>query len=37
MEIELIAPGLKVQFVPDEVKLDACYQYGQKIGQAVAA
>ena len=33
--IELVEPGLKVQYVPDGETLDACYAYGQKIGKAV--
>jgi flavorubredoxin len=35
MGIELVEPGLKVQYVPDGETLDACYEYGQKIGRAV--
>ena len=33
--IELVEPGLKVQYVPDDETLDACYEYGQMIGRAV--
>jgi flavorubredoxin len=33
--IELVEPGFKVQYVPDGETLDACYEYGQKIGRAV--
>jgi flavorubredoxin len=33
--IELVEPGLKVQYVPDDETLDACYDYGLKIGRAV--
>ncbi|MFZ1200556.1 MAG: flavodoxin domain-containing protein, partial [Desulfobacterales bacterium] len=35
MGIELIVPGLRVQYVPDEVTIDTCYEYGQKIGRAI--
>jgi hypothetical protein len=26
---------MKIQYVPDEQGLDACFEFGQKIGQAV--
>ena len=35
MKFEMLEPGLRVQYIPDNEGLDACYQYGQKIGQAV--
>ncbi|MGE5256353.1 MAG: FprA family A-type flavoprotein [Hyphomicrobiales bacterium] len=37
MKIELVQPGLRVQFVPEPSTLDSCYEFGKKIGQAVAA
>jgi flavorubredoxin len=37
MKIELVQPGLRGQFVPEPSTLDACYEFGKKIGQAVAA
>jgi flavorubredoxin len=37
MKIELLQPGLRVQFVPEKSVLDACHEFGRKIGQAVAA
>jgi flavorubredoxin len=35
MKIELAQPGLKVQFVPEKQVLDACHEFGRKIGRAV--
>ena len=35
MKIELAQPGLKVQFVPEKPVLDACHEFGRKIGRAV--
>jgi flavorubredoxin len=35
MKIELVQPGLKVQFVPEKPVLDACHEFGRKIGRAV--
>jgi len=35
MKIELAQPGLKVQFVPEAPVLDACHEFGRKIGRAV--
>lgn len=37
MGIELIDQGLKVQYVPDKENLKSCYEWGRKIGAAVAA
>jgi flavorubredoxin len=37
MKIELTQPGLRTQFVPEKPALDACHEFGRKIGQAVAA
>ena len=36
MKIELVQPGLRAQFVPERPILDACHEFGKKIGQAVA-
>jgi flavorubredoxin len=36
MKIELIQPGLKVQFVPEKPVLDGCREFGRAIGQAVS-
>jgi flavorubredoxin len=36
MKFELVDPGLKVQYVPDDQGIDACCQLGRKIGQALA-
>lgn len=35
MNIELAAPGLRVQYVPGDQHLDACYEFGRKVGDAV--
>lgn len=35
MNIEIIDPGLKVQYVPDNQSLEACIELGNKIGKAI--
>jgi flavorubredoxin len=35
MKFEMIDPGVKVQYVPDEKALAACFDLGRKIGQAM--
>jgi flavorubredoxin len=35
MKFEMIGPGMKVQYVPDETALAACFEIGKKIGQAI--
>lgn len=35
MKFELVDPGLKVQYVPDSDNLEACVEFGRKIGNAV--
>jgi len=35
MNIEIIDPGLKVQYVPDDQSLEACVELGKKIGKAI--
>ena len=35
MQFDIIEPGMKIQYVPDADSLNACYAYGQEIGQAV--
>jgi flavorubredoxin len=35
MKFEMIDPGMKVQYVPDESALSACFELGKKIGQAM--
>jgi len=37
MKFDLVTPGIKIQYVPDQEGLDACFAYGQQIGQAVLA
>jgi flavorubredoxin len=35
MKFDMIAPALKIQYVPDKEGLEQCYEYGRKIGKAV--
>jgi flavorubredoxin len=35
MNVEIAAPGLKVQYVPDGDSLEACIEWGRTIGKAV--
>ena len=35
MKFEMIDHGLRIQYVPDKEALEACYEYGRKIGKAV--
>jgi flavorubredoxin len=35
MQFEIMEPSLSIQYVPDDKGLDACIQYGKKIGQAI--
>ena len=35
MKFETIAPGLKIQYVPDNEGLAKCFQFGNKIGKAI--
>jgi len=37
MKIDLIQPGLKVQFVPEKSVLTVCNEFGRNIGRAVTA
>jgi flavorubredoxin len=37
MKFDLIETGINVQYVPDGDSLDACFEYGRKIGRAVKA
>jgi len=34
MKFEIIDPGLRIQYVPDKDALNACYEFGRKVGQA---
>ena len=36
MKFELIGPGVKVQYVPNDQCIEACYQLGQKIADALS-
>jgi len=36
MQIDIIDPGLRIQYVPDKEALESCYELGRKIGKAVA-
>lgn len=35
MNIEIIDPGLKVQYIPDNQSIEACIELGKKIGKAI--
>jgi flavorubredoxin len=35
MKIDIVDPGLRVQYVPDKDALENCYEFGRKIGTAV--
>jgi len=35
MKFDVIDPGVKIQYIPDRKGLDACYEYGKTIGQAI--
>ena len=35
MKFEVIDPGIRIQYVPDEKSLEACYELGSKIAQAL--
>jgi flavorubredoxin len=35
MNVEIAAPGLKVQYVPDGQTLEACIEFGRRIGSAI--
>ncbi|NQT68904.1 MAG: flavodoxin domain-containing protein [Desulfobacteraceae bacterium] len=35
MKFELVAPGVKIQYVPDQEDLNACIEFGKKIGRAI--
>ncbi len=37
MKFDMIEPGIRVQYVPNGDNLDACFEYGRQIGQAVKA
>ena len=37
MKFTLIEPGPRVQYVPGDACIDACIEYGKKIGDAVNA
>lgn len=35
MKFDLIDPGVRIQYIPDQEALNLCFEYGQKIGRAV--
>ncbi|MBC8433583.1 MAG: flavodoxin domain-containing protein [Desulfobacterales bacterium] len=35
MKFDLVDPGIKIQYVPDQEDLDACIEFGKKIGRAI--
>ena len=36
MKFDIIEPGLRIQYRPDQESMNACYEYGRKIGKAVS-
>lgn len=36
MKFDVVDPGLRIQYVPDQEGLAACFEFGRKIGKAVA-
>jgi flavorubredoxin len=37
MNFEMVEPGIKIQYIPDKESIDACIEFGRKIGQAINA
>ena len=37
MKFDVIDPGLRIQYVPDEKAIEACYELGRKIARALPA
>jgi flavorubredoxin len=37
MKFDIIDPGLRIQYIPDQSALEQCFEMGRKIGQAVKA
>jgi len=35
MKFGILDPGLKIQFVPDKENIEACIEFGRKIGKAI--
>ncbi len=35
MKFDIIDPGVKIQYVPDQDDIDTCIEFGKKIGRAV--
>ncbi len=35
MKFEMVDPGVKIQYIPDDQGIDSCYQLGKKIGEAL--
>ncbi len=35
MKFDVVDPGLRIQYVPDKEGLDACFEFGQKIGKLI--
>jgi flavorubredoxin len=35
MKFDVVAPGIKHQYVPETKDLELCFEYGQKIGTAI--
>ncbi len=35
MKFDIIDPGIRIQYVPDQDGKDACFELGRKIGKAI--
>jgi len=35
MKFDVIDPGIRIQYVPDKAGMDACFEFGKKIGKAI--
>lgn len=35
MKFDIIDPGIRIQYVPDQEGVEACYEFGKKIGKAI--
>jgi flavorubredoxin len=35
MKFDLVEPGVRIQYIPDQEASNLCFEYGQKIGQSV--
>jgi flavorubredoxin len=35
MKFDVIDPGIRIQYVPEKEGLEACFDLGKKVGQAI--